>query len=110
MLFEDICRRLEKDFLPPVEREDIAAISLHLLDISRIYKKEKLSAAIKKQLDLTVRVIEELFNKKKTCGENIRRLIALNLEFRAETLNEEKINIQIKSLIVRINEAYFRNL
>ncbi len=109
-LFEDICRKLEKDFLPPIEREDIASISLLLLDISRLCSKEKPNAGIKKQIDLTSRVIEELLNKKKTCGENVRRLIALNSDFRAETLNEERINIQIKSLVGRINEAYFKNL
>lgn len=109
-VFEDICLRLEKDFLPPIEREDIASISMHLLDISRLSENKKINAAIKKRIDLIARIIEELLNKKKTCGENIRRLIALNSEFRAETLNEEKIDIELKSLTGRLNEAYFRNL
>ncbi len=109
-LFDEVCRKLEKDFLPPIEREDIASISLNLFEISRNCRKEKLGDGIKKQIELTAMVIEELLNKKKTCGENVRRLIALNSDFRAGTLNEEKINVQIKFLLGRINEAYFRNL
>ncbi len=100
-IYFDVCQKLEKDFLPPIEREDIASISFVL------YRLTFLSDINKTIFKDFGSVIDDLINKKKTCGENIRRLIKTYSDFKFKTNSEESLFFE---LIKLINEAYFKSL
>ena len=110
ILFDDICKKLEKDFLPPIEREDIAAISCLLYEMGLEDKRKILNEKLKYQIKLAAEATKELFEKKKSCGETIRRIISVNAEFRASNESELKFNSLISVLLRKLNEAYYKNL
>lgn len=117
-LFAEICKRLTKDFLPPVDREDIAALSYELLKIGMECKKyfDSLKGrmpddGIKKQLEFLPIIINGILGKKKTCGDDIRRLMDMNLKS-AETANGNAANLNcvLDDFIKTANSAFFKNL
>ena len=87
--------------MPPIEREDIASISFVLY---RLTFFSDINKTIFKDFGS---VIDDLINKKKTCGENIRRLIKTYSDFKFKTNSEESLFFE---LIKLINEAYFKSL
>ena len=107
-IFEDICQKLEKDFLPPIEREDIAGISHLLFEMS--VNSFKPNVKLNYQMDLICDVISEIFDKKKTCGEKIRRLININSDFRPVNDSDLRANAMISDLLKKLNETYYKNL
>ena len=109
-IFEEICKKLEKDFLPPIEREDIAGISYVLLEISQMSKRTILNERIKRQINLISEAVCELFEKKKSCGETIRRIININFDFSSADETDLKMNALISKLMKELNEAYYKNL
>lgn len=122
--FSAICKYLTNDFLPPVDREDIAALSYSLLEISNaaanfvehgadVYSDELLS-----QLIGLKSIIYELLNKKKTCGESIRRLMDKNI-LCGKMISErsargrqyaENLNSLIADFLRTAHNTYFKNL
>ena len=109
-IFEDICKKLEKDFLPPIEREDIAALSHVLYELSLTAGKSIPNEKIRHQISLISDAVRELFEKKKSCGELIRRIININSDFRAVNESDSKLNAKISEFLKKLNEAYYKNL
>lgn len=117
-IFTEICKQLTKDFLPPIDREDIAAISLSLLEIaskSKQYAENTKAKEImlKNQLDALHDIVSGLLNKKKTCGEDIRRLININLECSdkcKKSVYACSLNSSISDFLKIVQMAYFKNL
>ncbi len=123
-IFNDICNRLTDDFLPPIDREDIAELSFILLNIERSASSfnDSLSVGISvknllnTQLNGLYGIIEGLIKKKKTCGEEIRRLIAVNnrceAELRKKQNNENAFNLNnaLKEFLKCANRSFFKNL
>lgn len=117
-LFAEICKRLAKDFLPPVDREDIAALSYELLEVN--IKCEKYfdslkgrnpDQGIKKQLIFLPTVTSGLLGKKKACGDDIRRLVDMNLECgKSADSNAAELNGALANFIKTANSAFFKNL
>lgn len=109
--FERICKHLVKDFLPPVDREDVAAISYSLYIVAVngeicSYKDGKLN----QQLSFLSDITDALINKKKTCGDLIRRLIDININYSSENECCKKLNSSIEDFLKIVNTAYFKNL
>lgn len=117
-LFEEICKRLAKDFLPPIDREDIASLSFCLLKITikakEYSKKTKVkNEVLKEQLSALSLISESVLSKTKTCGEDIRRLISANLMCAEAVENSdcaESLNASIAEFLKTANTAYFKNL
>lgn len=117
-LFTEVCKRLTKDFLPPVDREDIAALSYELLKVDtecrkyfNFLKGRKPDESIKKQLDFLPVITNGILGKKKTCGDDIRRLIAMNLECaQAANGNAAELNSALADFVKNANSAFFKNL
>lgn len=117
-LFSEACKRLTKDFLPPIDREDIAALSYALFDINikceeyfNSLKGKSPDAEIKKQLDFLNVIIRGLLDKKKTCGDDIRRFIGINSESRkAAGSNAAALNDAFADFIKIAHSAFFKNL
>lgn len=118
--YGEICKRLTKDFLPPIEREDIAAISYALLETGRrcteyiksnIVINDNIEYQINRLNELTKSVIE----KKKTCEDEIRRFVNVNFkcgnEFEKDK-NQSGINLNnaMRDFIIAIQTAFFKNL
>lgn len=123
-IFNYICKRLTEDFLPPIDREDIAELSFNLLIIETADSSfnNSLSGGISvknllnTQLNGLYGIIEGLIKKKKTCGEEIRRLIAVNnkceIEIRRKSNNENALNLNnaLKEFLKCANRSFFKNL
>ncbi|MGN0547716.1 MAG: hypothetical protein ACI4I3_10320 [Acutalibacteraceae bacterium] len=123
-VFNDICIRLTDDFLPPIDREDIAELSFILLNIENAASSfnNSLSGGISvknllnTQLNGLFNIIEGLIKKKKTCGEEIRRLIAVNnkceIELRRKSNIENALNLNnaLKEFLKCANRSFFKNL
>ena len=123
-IFNDICNRLTDDFLPPIDREDIAELSLILLNIEALSSSfdNSLSAEfsvrnlLNTQLNELYGIIEGLIKKKKTCGDEIRRLIAINnkceIELRRKSKNYNALNLNnaLKEFLKCANRSFFKNL
>lgn len=123
-IFNDICKKLTDDFLPPIDREDIAELSFILLNIetvaSSFNNSLSLGISIKNLLNTQLNglygIIEGLIKKKKTCGEEIRRLIAVNnkceTELRRKSNNEKALNLNnaLKEFFKCANRSFFKNL
>lgn len=117
-LFSEISKRLTKDFLPPIDREDIAAISLALYDIgikaeeySESLKGKTPNIQIRKQADFLPSIIKGLLGKKKTCGDDIRRFIEMNIESRKYcNSSAASLNNALADFIKTVNSAFFKNL
>ena len=117
-LFSEISKRLTKDFLPPIEREDIAAISYALLCInakaqeySDSLKGKTPDIYIKKQTDFLSLIVKGLLTKKKTCGDDIRRLVDMNIQAgKLKNGYTEQLNDAIADFIKITNSTYFKNL
>lgn len=118
--YSEICKRLTKDFLPPIEREDIAAISYALLEIGRrsldFYSEGgRATEEIKEQVDALPRLTADVIEKKKTYGEDIRRLV--NINFKCGRFFEKsgsqagmRLNNSFRDYILAVQTAYFKNL
>lgn len=118
--YGEICKRLTKDFLPPIEREDIAAISYSLLEIGRRCAEyvsanssvnEHLTYQITRLPQLTKNVIE----KKKTCEDELRRFVNINFKCGNEFENRNNqagifLNNSLRDFILAIQTAFFKNL
>ena len=117
-VFSQVCKRLTKDFLPPIDREDIAALSYAIFDINikceenfNSLKGKSPCAKIKKQLDFLPVITSGLLGKKKTCGDDIRRFIGMNLECRKSAdLNSAVLNDAFADFIKISHSAFFKNL
>lgn len=109
-IFCEICRNLTRDFLPPVEREDIAAISFSLVDITSNIKAISYPDEINKQLVSLKYTVRGLFEKRKTCGDDIRRHMEINLSFRSPNLEIMLLNEALSDFFKTVLCAYFRNL
>lgn len=111
-LFIEISKRLAKDFLPPIDREDIAALSFSLLEIAAAaqnYKNSDSGGMLKKQLEGLSAAVNGLINKTKTCGDEIRRLININVEC-SQLIGTSALNKAISDFLKVANSAYFKNL
>ncbi len=117
-IFDEICRRLTKDFLPPIDREDIAALSYSLVEIRikcveyyKLLKGKEPDLRIKRQLDFMPCIISGLLNKKKTCGDDIRRFIVINTENKsiADEISEQ-VNDSLSDFIKIAHSAFYKNL
>ncbi len=117
-LFSEISKKLAKDFLPPIDREDIAAISLAIYDIgikaeeySESLKGKAPNIQIRKQTDFLPSIIKGLLGKKKTCGDDIRRFIDMNVESRKYcNSSAASLNNALADFIKTVNSAFFKNL
>lgn len=119
-LFNKICIKLTEDFLPPIDREDLAELSLILLKICRIkYNFDRLGEGVRRQINELYKITEGLIKHKKTCGEDIRRLIILNIKCENELINAEnsknretelRINRELFHFFKYANYAFFKNL
>lgn len=119
-IFAEICKRLEKDFLPPIDRESIAAMSYELLNVEQkaamcSKAKQNVTKLIINQLETLYAVTNGLINKKKTCGDDIRRLITANFEcseviYREGALHDNSLNSSIAEFLKIAQNAYFKNL
>ena len=123
-IFNDICNRLTDDFLPPIDREDIAELSLILLNIEALSSSFDNSLSVEfsvrnllnAQLNGLYGIIEGLIRKKKTCGDEIRRLIAINnkceIELRRKSNNYNALNMNnaLKEFLKCANRSFFKNL
>ncbi len=117
-LFSEISKRLTKDFLPPIDREDIAAVSYSLLEInikakeySDGLRENAPNTDIKKQTDFLPVIIRGLLGKKKTCGDDIRRFIDMNIKSRKHCdLSAARLNEALTDFIKTANSAFFKNL
>lgn len=123
-IFNDICNRLTDDFLPPIDREDIAELSFILLNIEASSSSFDNSLSVEfsvrnmlnTQLNGLYGIIEGLIRKKKTCGDEIRRLIAINnkceIELRRKSNNYNAMNLNnaLKEFLKCANRAFFKNL
>ena len=103
-IFNEICHKLRNDFLPPVEREDIASIAFDLLSVyAYAQRKEITDNRGSEMMNNIKKAIEELVSKRKTCGECIRRLV--------ENQTRENRGVDILERLVKtVYIAYFRNL
>lgn len=103
-IFNEICIKLRNDFLPPVEREDIAAIAFDLLCVYANAQRNGVADNFSiETMNNVKKAIEELVAKRKTCGESVRRLV--------ENQTRENRGADIlESLVKTVYIAYFRNL
>ncbi len=111
-LFIEISKRLTKDFLPPIDREDIAALSFSLLEIAasaQSCQNSDSGGMLKKQLEGLSGAVNGLINKTKTCGDEIRRLININVEC-SQLIGTNALNKAISDFLKIANSAYFKNL
>ncbi len=92
--FTEICKNLVSDFLPPIEREDIAALSYSLYDIACSGFREK------KNVNEMKKVINGIFTKRKNCGEDFRRQI--------DNINDD--SSAVKNFYKIALFVYFKNL
>ena len=122
--FDKICKSLQSDFLPPIDRDDIAILSYALLRIFNcvclfnennvnVFKNEILN-----QLGLIKTIASELLGKRKTCVENIRRLSEKNIECERKIMlskyNDKEyaliLNCSIAEFLKYALVSYFKNL
>ncbi|MDY6015985.1 MAG: hypothetical protein SPI97_00005 [Oscillospiraceae bacterium] len=110
--------------MPPIDREDIAELSLILLNIEASSSSFDNSLSVEfsvrnllnTQLNGLYGIIEGLIRKKKTCGEEIRRLIAINnkceIELRRMSNNYNALNMNnaLKEFLKCANRSFFKNL
>ncbi len=114
--YSEICKRLTKDFLPPIEREDIALISYSLLEICRNALNlkadgESFTAKLREQADMLSKTVKGVLQKNKACGEDIRRLVNINFECgKSCSRSAEKLNYSFRDFILAVQTAYFKNL
>ncbi len=114
--YSEICKRLTKDFLPPIEREDIALISYSLLEIGRNALNIKtdggvFETGIKEQAEMLSETVKGLFQKNKACGDDIRRFVNINFECgKSCSRSAEKLNYSFRDFILAVQTAYFKNL
>ena len=109
IIFERISKQLVKDFLPPIDREDVAAVSYSLYYVSVKaevcnYKDDNLNQQIKFLSDIT----DELIKKKKTCGELIRRLIDINMNYKTENEYCMDLNSAIGEFLKTVTMLFIR--
>ncbi len=109
-IFCEICRNLNRDFLPPIEREDIAAISYSIVDITSKVSKTEYPDDISRQFRSLKTILKGLFTKNKTCGEDIRRLVEINVNFRSADNELKVLNEALNNCLKTVLCAYFRNL
>ena len=116
-IFDEVCKHLYDDFLPPINREDIASISYLLMTIyNEIYRISDFDKHnIKIVFQLFPGVIEGILKKNKTCEINIRRLIDIKYKFsktdkqKNNNRNDYLIKL-IDDFIIIILNAHFKNL
>lgn len=109
-VFYEICKSLNRDFLPPIEREDIAAISYALVDITSNIKVKNYPDEIKNQFLSFKKILKCLFSKNKACEDNIRRLMEINVNFKNPDLEIMMLNEAVSDFLKTVLCAYFRNL
>lgn len=108
--FSAVCRSLTRDFLPPFERADIAAISFSLLDIAVKAKDVVYPDTIRRQIVMMKELLNTFFKKKKTCGDDIRRAIEINLDFKTQNQSLSALNVSLNEFFRLLLSAYFANL
>lgn len=106
-----ICQKLSSDFLPPIDREDIVCISVSLLDICYRLKLTNVNNEfLVSQINDYKGIVGGLFLKRKTCGDEIRRLIENNFIFKCSNNEVMHINRMIGELLKITVVIYFKNL
>ena len=106
-----ICQKLSSDFLPPINREDIVCISVTLLDICYCLKFTNVNNdLIISQIKNYKEIIGGIFSKRKTCGDEIRRLIENNFKYKYSNNELMDINRMIRELLKLTLVIYFKNL
>lgn len=118
--YGEICQMLTKDFLPPVEREDIASISYALLETCRrcseyVSTNNKTNENILYQINQLHCLTKCVLEKKKTCEDEIRRFVSVNFkcgnEFeRIDNKTGVMLNNSLRDYILAIQTAFFKNL
>ncbi len=108
-IFRDICKNLTDDFLPPIDREDIAMLSYSLLRISELSELTDKSEFKNQFIGLKI-IVEGLFKKSKTCGDDIRRLMEINMSFNAKNNSAEVLKREFADFYKNALFAYFKNL
>lgn len=114
--FEAVCRHLSYDFLPPINREDLAVIAYLILRINKEIELNSLDFnkdVIDKIIRMLPETIDSLINKKKTCESYIRRLTDMNYGFykmAKNNHNAENFAKLIDDLTTAVLNAYFKNL
>lgn len=108
--FCDICKNLSCDFLPPIDREYIAVISYSLLNIASKSKDIYYPDEIKKQIVSLKPLLNSLFAKNKTCGDEIRRLTEINFNFKSNDIKLNLLNDSFADFYKCVLSAYFGNL
>lgn len=108
--FSEICKNLVRDFLPPIEREDIAAISYALVDIAAKAENLPYPDEIKKQIDSFKPLLNNLFSKNKACGDDIRRLVEININFKSSDSKLVLLNGSLSDFYKTVLAAYFGSL
>lgn len=118
--YGEICKILTRDFLPPIEREDIAAISYALLETGRrctdyIKTNGVINDNVEYQINRLNELTKSVIEKKKTCEDEIRRFVNVNFkcgnEFEKEK-NQSGINLNnsLRDFILAVQTAFFKNL
>lgn len=114
--FSKICRFLTKDFLPPIEREDIAALSYSLYEISvnvEAFDKSIAFEKLKTQIAALKPIVCGVLKKRNACEEEIRRQIDINFEC-AEIVSgnkrAEKLNNSLMYFWKTAQNTFFKNL
>ena len=115
-LFSKICRFLTKDFLPPIEREDIAALSYSLYEISVNAEEFDKSIAVEKlktQITALKPIACGVIKKGNACEEEIRRQIDINFECAKIVSGNkcaEKLNDSLMNFWKTAQNTFFKNL
>lgn len=120
MLYSKICKLLSTDFLPPIEREDIASLAYSLYEISELAKvcgdNSKNSVCTEKigeQLNSLESVSCGLLKKRNTCEEEIRRQIKINFECAELVSNNksaENLNNSLRDFWKTAQNTFFKNI
>lgn len=113
-IFTDVCEFLSNDFLPPINREDIASLSYSLLAIGMAASDNFNNARNIETYEIIKMfptILEALFTKKKTCERDIHRLIKQNFVYN-KVLSDKSdcLNKAVTDFIGIILNAYFKNL
>lgn len=118
--YSEICKHLTKDFLPPIEREDIAAISYSLLEIGRravdyCFFGEEITPELKEQTEALPKLVSAVMEKKQACDDDIRRLVDVNFKCGNSFENSDNkygrlLNNSLRDFLLAIQTAYFKNL
>ena len=108
--FSEICKNLSHDFLPPIERSDIAALSYSLINVAQKASGVKNKIEFQNQIQSLKKITKGIFEKNKACGESIRRLMEINIEFKSDNREKVLFNEALMNYWKTAMSSYFGNL